>query len=125
MPESLDLEIRSRLARYLAGEHDVGQFASWFHPYTWNIQQRASEQAVDLAYTIDLLLSEHSSGGWTESQLHDQLRPFVESYSTCLSFSGAPVVRGGAGTLTFERQISPEMGPQPKSADIALEWALA
>lgn len=125
MPVSLDVEIRSQLAKYLADEQSLEEFVAWFSPHTWNIQQSAPAPITELAYTIDLLLSEYSEGGWTEEQFRAQLRPLIEDYSVSFSYNSAPLVIVTTDALTIENEINWAQETQSKTAGTVLEWVFA
>ncbi len=80
MSYSLDFKIRDRLAAYLAKEITLHEFEDWFFPETWDVDQRGDLALTNLVYGIKLRLAEFSNGDWTESELQDLLRPFIERY---------------------------------------------
>lgn len=79
--QPLDLEIRSQLAKYLAGQSSLSAFQEWFVPRAWNIEKRADPAAVELVHEIDLRLAEFSNGDWTEEELRSKLRPLAMHYT--------------------------------------------
>ena len=81
MESSLDHDIRERLARYLRGETRLRDFDAWFVPATWEVDQERDPVAYDLTNEIYLRLAEYSNGQWTEAELKDRLRHFVESHA--------------------------------------------
>ena len=76
-----ELEIRDKLAGYLAGEMALDVFEDWFALALLKVNEIGNAAAIDLAYGIELLLAEFSGGYWTEGQLHKILLPFVQSYT--------------------------------------------
>jgi len=80
MPSSLQLEIRTELAKYLASELTLRAFEDWFVPASWNVHQTGNAGDADLVYTIELHLSEFSRGHWTENELRALLLPLVTDY---------------------------------------------
>lgn len=78
---ALDLEIRRRVADYLAGAETLEAFRQWFLPATWNIERYADAATVTLVREIDLLLAEFEHGDWSTTELADKLRPLVTRYS--------------------------------------------
>lgn len=85
MSYSLDFSIRDRLAAYLAGEISLREFEDWFFPETWDVDQLNNLALTNLVYGIKLRLAEFSHGDWTEKELHDLLRPFIEEYTMVAS----------------------------------------
>jgi hypothetical protein len=80
MSNTLDFNIRERLAEYLAGEISLREFEDWFFPETWDIDQVDIPALANLVYGIKLRLAEFSNGDWTETELRSLLRPFLEKY---------------------------------------------
>lgn len=91
MPASLDVQIRSQIARYLHGDASLSEFDQWFAENTWNVRTSGNPLAVDLTYQIELLLGDASAEGWTEDQLKLQLHGFVEDYQAIVVFGGTVV----------------------------------
>ena len=81
MESSLDHDIRERLAQYLRGETRLSDFDAWFVPATWEVDQERDPVAYDLTNEIYLRLAEYSNSHWTEAELKDRLREFVESHA--------------------------------------------
>lgn len=54
----IDVQIRTNLARYLAGEMTLDEFEDWFVPATWDIERRDNPAAESLTAAILLALSE-------------------------------------------------------------------
>lgn len=81
-----DLEIRARLAEYLAGQISLDQFQQWFVPATWDIESAGDSAASDVAHEVQLRLAEFSDDHWTEQELHRRLSPLIQSYSVSISF---------------------------------------
>ena len=78
MSYSLDFDIRERLAAYLADENSLSEFEDQFIPETWDVDQFDNLVLTDLVYGIKLRLAEFSRGDWTEKELRDLLRPFID-----------------------------------------------
>lgn len=74
MQSSLELAIRERLAAYLDGEMSLDDFKDWLVGATWDVEQSGEPAAIDLAYDVKLLLAEHSSEGFPETELRTLLR---------------------------------------------------
>lgn len=94
--ESLDIEIRDKLAKYLANEISLEEFQDWFVPGTWEVRESGNTSAIELSAEIALRLAEFSNGHWTELSLREKLRPLLESY----------VVRVSCGTTTVSTSYS-------------------
>lgn len=77
---SLDYHIREQLARYLAGEISLREFEDWFFPETWDVDQIDNLDLLNLVYGIKLRLAEFSHRDWTEAELQEHLRPFIQRY---------------------------------------------
>ena len=79
----LDRQIRLCLANYLAGKSSLREFEEWFVPHALSVvEEHGSQVAEDLTYDIELRLAEFSSGGWTEDELKDLLRPLTKPQTT-------------------------------------------
>src|SRR3990170_8748980 len=78
-------EIRCYLVQFLDKDIDLDTFANWFAENTWNIHRQEDQSAQELAYSIELLLAEHSSGHLSKDELRTELLPLVTSYIVSLS----------------------------------------
>lgn len=76
----IDSEIRENLSRYLEGAISLREFEDWFLPGTWNIHRLGDQSAQNLAYGIGLLLAEFSNRDWTENELRQQLKAYIDSH---------------------------------------------
>lgn len=80
---SLANQIRSQIERCVSGKSSLDEFRAWFVPVSWNIEESADAEAVKLAYRIEGILGEASSGHWTDQELMEELtqisRPFAAS----------------------------------------------
>lgn len=81
MPRLLDIEIRERLARYLAAEISLREFEDWFIPASWNVHLRGNDDAAKLTYEIEAVLAQASTERWPEQRVKEELAPFVEQYT--------------------------------------------
>ena len=103
MAYSLDFNIRERLAEYLAGEISLHEFEDWFFPETWDVDQLNDLALTNLVYGIKLRLAEFSHGDWTEKELRNLLKPFIETYDIGTS----PVqLRYGTSSTSFHAPTS-------------------
>jgi hypothetical protein len=73
MSHSLDIDIRERLAAYLASEISLGEFEDWFFSEIWDVDQVDDLDLLSLVYGIKLRLAEFSHGDWTEDELYSLL----------------------------------------------------
>ena len=80
MTQPLDIQIRGKLADYLAGDISLDELEDWFVPASWNVRQTGTAQAAVLVYEIELRLAEYSNDQWTEDDLRSFLRPLAETY---------------------------------------------
>ena len=85
MSYSLDYNIREQLAAYLASERSLREFEDWFFSETWDVDRLDNLALTNLVYGIKLRLAEFSHGDWTEKELHNLLRPFIEKYEMVVS----------------------------------------
>jgi hypothetical protein len=80
--QSQELEIRSQLASYLAGDMTLSAFSDWFVEKTWG--EETSESFSDLVSEIELVLAEFTSGHRSEEEVKNLLRPHVTDYTIYL-----------------------------------------
>jgi hypothetical protein len=78
MSRSLEFTIREQLAKYLSHEISLRDFKDWFFSNSWDIDRIGDPVLTDLVYGIKLDLAEFSHGDWTEEELHDLLRSYLE-----------------------------------------------
>ena len=81
MEQSLDNEIREKLANYLVGEISLEEFEDWFVSPSWNVDQSKNQAAINMVYEIELWLSEYFDNFRSEDELKALLRPLVENYN--------------------------------------------
>src|SRR5215467_6938192 len=93
MPQTLERDIRERLAHYLAGDSTLERFQDWFVPATWNVAKSGPQGAARLAYAIDLRLAEYSNGDWLESELQKFFRDLLTNVDV-----GCPASRPSSST---------------------------
>jgi hypothetical protein len=73
-------EIRERLAALATNEISLEDFEGWIVSAAWGMHSDSSPEAVDLASSIHLLLSEYDHGDMNESELRRELlalRPLI------------------------------------------------
>ena len=64
--------VRAMIKSYLSGKVDQKQITEWLTPLVW--QEEGASDAVDLGWSLALLLAEASRGDLTEEELREQLR---------------------------------------------------
>jgi hypothetical protein len=77
---SLDLEIRSQLARVLTRETSLRDFYEWFVPATWEVEQSANDEAIRLTYQIAHLLNNFSADDISAEDVEGQLSSLAATY---------------------------------------------
>jgi hypothetical protein len=107
--------IREQIASYLAGGIELDSFEDWIAQNTWNIAQSADLESRQLAFAVELRLSEHSAEHLPEAQLRDELAAIllsrmaqisVQSYSYESSGSNVTVPAGVSFPWQFVDKIS-------------------
>jgi hypothetical protein len=96
MDLSLDNDIREGLASYLLGEYSLEDFKDWFIPVLLDVDQSENQKAINMAYEIELRLSEYSNGYWNEDELKQLFRPLVEFYEIEIDISSGPKLSANA-----------------------------
>jgi hypothetical protein len=115
MSYSLDFNIRERLAAYLANEISLREFEDWFFPETWDVDQLGNLALTNLVYGIKLCLAEFSNGDWTEGELRNLLRSFIENYD----LNNSPnQVKVQYGTSSISSKLPPTITYSGQSVDI-------
>ena len=84
-------DIRKNLANYLAKKISLSEFEDWFVQNSWDSQKTGNLELRELVHTIELRLSEFSSGHLTEQELREELLPFVTLISTSVIFGNAAI----------------------------------
>lgn len=65
-------DVRAMIKSYLSGKVDRKQITEWLTPLVW--QEEGAADAVDLGWSVALLLTEASRGDLNEEELREQLR---------------------------------------------------
>ena len=68
--------VRAEINSYLLGKVDRKQITEWLTPMVW--QDEGDADAVDLGWSVALLLMEISGGHLTEEELRVSLRALVD-----------------------------------------------
>jgi hypothetical protein len=66
-------DIQEKLASYVAKGIDLDAFEDWIVQSTWNVHQSGDFDSQHMAYVVETLLSEHSSGKISENALRKEL----------------------------------------------------
>lgn len=77
-------QLRDRVSEYVKGVVSLADFEDWFARESWNIHKSDDLAAQRLAYSVELRLSEHSSGHLPEQELREELNQLVSSPSWIL-----------------------------------------
>src|SRR5258708_16125443 len=72
-------DIRRRLADALSGEAALDDCEDWLVKNSWNMHLDSSRVAQELASSIELALSEHSSGHISDHKLRSQLLSLLDN----------------------------------------------
>ncbi len=100
----IDVEIRNKLAQYLASAISLRAFQEWFVPLTWDIQNTQCLHVLDLVYGIELKIAEYTNGHLSEDDLRQALSPMVESYTVNIAY-GAQATQAVRTFLTNSQQV--------------------
>lgn len=76
----LDLMIRAELARYLAGEIALPSFERSFGRMTAGLDEDTPQRVQDLVFDVELALAERAAGHRQDSEVRDELLPYVQRY---------------------------------------------
>lgn len=69
----LATRVHKKLVEYLAGDITLSAFQDWLRPNLWEVGE-ADRSLKNLAYGIELCLSEFEHGDWTEPELREKLQ---------------------------------------------------
>lgn len=72
-------QIREQIAHYLADRILLEEFENWFIQSTRDIRRTRSEAAISLAFDVEALLSEYSSGHIDEQELRTELSQTLQA----------------------------------------------
>jgi hypothetical protein len=82
MPASeKDVNARRHLAGLLLQEESLDTFVDWFIHALWDIEHRAGDEDIDLAWRIENRLAERSSGYVTDAELLAGLRDDAREFA--------------------------------------------
>jgi hypothetical protein len=79
MADSLAVDIRERVAAFLAGELELHLFQEWLVANTWDVEERGDPTATDVTYEIKLALAEHSRGDISGNELRDRMSEAIKT----------------------------------------------
>lgn len=97
--------IREQIASYLAKGIELDSFEDWIAQNTWNIAKSDDLESRQLAFAIELRLSEHSSGHLPEARLRDELSSLLVSRMAQVSFQ-TNVSESGASNTNVPAAVS-------------------
>ena len=69
-------DVRAAINNYLCGETGRTQFAVWLTPLVW--EEEGASEAIDLAWSVALLLAEAGRGHLDEDELCESLRQLLD-----------------------------------------------
>lgn len=72
-------QIRDQLALYLDNRTDLASFQDWFIENSWNVHQSGSQATESLAFAVQELLADYSSGYLKPKQLRAELNRVVHA----------------------------------------------
>jgi hypothetical protein len=70
-------QICRQIERCISGQTSLDEFRAWFVPISWNIEDCGEPDTIQLAFRIDGILSEASSGQWTDHDIVEELAGIV------------------------------------------------
>jgi len=73
MATQLELDVRTKLAKFLAKEISLSVLHDWLCPIVWDIRKEDDPEASELVYSIELYIAEYSSGYRTKDDLRAEL----------------------------------------------------
>ncbi len=82
-------EVRERARDYVAGA-PLGDFALWLAGVSWALGPADDGGLRDLVNSLDLRISEYSSGAWEEAELRGLIRSMLNA-STVTVVSAQPI----------------------------------
>lgn len=84
-------DIREQAESYLANGIDLDTLEDWVAQRTWNLHRSGDIESQHLAYSLELLLSEHSSGDLSEGALRSEIALLLQASPTGSSNHPIPV----------------------------------
>ena len=111
MPDSYAVvALRAQVGQYLTGQIDRRQLDEWLFPLVWS--DEGGHDAIDLAWSVELLLMEASGGYLSEEELRAALMPFVPFARIELG-DPAPVTAASPSTFTRAQIPGLSVGARP------------
>ena len=77
MTGSLTTSMRDQVVALLADQTSLLEFKDWLVGATWDIEQHADPEAIDLAYSSKLALPELTRGDIGEAAFRERMRALV------------------------------------------------
>jgi hypothetical protein len=72
-------EIRVEIARFLRGEISFEDFARWIMANSWNMRRDSSDEAVELASSVHLLLAERDDEIYSLAEFRNELASLLNN----------------------------------------------
>jgi hypothetical protein len=73
MDQSLDSQIRERLAGYVSGDSALADFQRWFLPATWNVHRLGDPALEELVGEVGAVTAEYDAGHRDEASVREEL----------------------------------------------------
>jgi len=106
-------DVRQKLALLAQGKLSLNAFESWLEPYVWDMDQDSSPDALDLVYSIQLLLSERNDRRLSAAALRRHLVALVNDAVISIQFDANlnPVARSLPTFNVAKLFVSPHPDP--------------
>lgn len=96
-----EIQLRERLAQFLAAPASREEFEDWFVQNSWNIHRSGDLMAQRLAYAIELRLAENDSGHLPDAELLDELKSLLISMVRFPASPGEPIITSGSSDVAI------------------------
>jgi hypothetical protein len=83
MSDSLNVQVRHWIGRYLKQEISVDDLMAWLGPVAWNLPETVDEATRQLVDDVVLQWAEFTNGDWTDDEFRQAL-----SNMTAIAMSG-------------------------------------
>jgi len=98
-------ELQQHLLNYLNGQTTLRQFEEWFVPATWDVQDTDNPQLIETRNAIDARIAEYTNGDWSEDELRNFLRPYVETKVIAFPANASSTPRQHTANESYVRRI--------------------
>ena len=99
-------ELQQHLLNYLNGQTTLRQFEEWFVPATWDVQDTDNPQLIETRNAIDARIAEYTNGDWSEGELRNFLRPYVETKVIAFPSNASSTPRQHTANQSSVRRVS-------------------